>query len=373
MLIFVLLLCALKTMDRTYGRLEDDMYTCGGADAGALGLSSARQGMSELNEELGSRGSVGYSPLGHFAQTRHAEAPGAPGWGHADGEVACPELLVFGTNFASEDDGWVRLDSPDLPASRLPASSGEGSPTISLSSASSSAGADASDTSELQRKRRRNADAAARYRSKKKASAEGTEARYAELAENHARLQREHDGLLSLNRTLESQLAFLRGLFQTSASADRLPSIHVAAAADEPPRDGTEDETLAVDELMSCGSKRRAPAAPCLAVVILLVSTIGSEDLLKCDSSSVRVDAPRRPPGRTLLWLHEPKDSPHQCSSNSGLSLLEIFVSGKRKVLASPFSGTHSQKYPLYETLYCKRTRALTIENSTQPLPIRRQ
>ena len=354
--------------------LEDKIYTHGGADAGALGPSSPRLGTSELSVEFDSHECspkwppAGSSPLGHFEQKRKEEEwVGESGGGAAqrmakwpspscsslgateDGEVACPELLVFGSDFASAGDGWARLDSLDPPASRLPAPSGGSSPTISLSSASSSAGADASDTSELQSKRRRNAEAAARYRSKKKASAEGIEARYAELAENHSRLQREHAGLHALNRALESQLAFFRGLFQTSASAHRLPSIHVAAAADEPPRDGTEDETLALDELMPCGSKRRAPAVPCLAVVILLVSTIGSEDLLKCDSTSVLVDAPRRHPGRTLLWLNEQQDSqPHtQCSSNSGLSLLEIFILGKRKflgqLLASPFSGTHSQ------------------------------
>jgi len=362
---------------------------CGGADADALGLSSARLGTSELNEEFDSREfspqwPAGSSPLGHFERDEEDQpwgvaqsmakwpSPSCSSLGATeDGQVACPELLVFGREFAPAGDGWARLDNLDPPpVSRLPAPSGGSSPTISLSSASSSAGADASDASELQSKRRRNAEAAARYRSKKKVQAEGIEARYAELAENHSRLQREHDGLHALNRALESQLAFFRSLFKTSASADRLPSIHVAASADEHPRDGTEDETLALDELMPCGSKRRAPAMPCLAVVILLVSTIGSEDLLKCDSMSVRVDAPRRPPGRTLLSLNEQQDSPHQCCSNSGLSLLELLFLGKRKVLDSPFSGTHSQKYPP-ETLYCQRTRALTIENSTQPLPIR--
>jgi hypothetical protein len=347
------------------------MYSCGGADADALGPSSARLGTSELNEELDSREfspqwPAGSSPLGHFERDEGNEpwgvaqrmanwpSPSCSSLGATeDGEVACPELLVFGSDFAPSGDGWARLDSLDPPGSRLPAPSGRSSPTISLSSASSSAGADASDTSELQSKRRRNAEAAARYRSKKKVSIEGIEARHAELAENHLRLQREHDRLHALNRALESQLAFFRGLFKTSASSDRLPSIHVAAAADEPPRDGTEDETLALDELMPCGSKRRVPAVPCLAVVILLVSTIGSEDLLDStsvrvdDFTSVRVDAPRRPPGRTLLSLNEQHDSPHQCCSNSGLSLLELFFLGKRKVLDSPFSGIHSQKYPL--------------------------
>jgi|EP00802_Teleaulax_amphioxeia_P008146 hypothetical protein len=279
-----------------------------------------------------------FSPLGSWdgATDQQAdETTPTPGTDFAgvEGEVDCPELLVFGRGRDAAASAPSELQQP---------SSGESSPGGSSHSSASAGSSCAPDNAlERENKRRRNAEAAARYRNKKKASTQSTEARYAELAESHTRLQRERDSLQALNRALESQLAFFQGLFRTTVAdrgVDTLPSIHDAAPADEPQDAGAEDGALALDEFLPAGSKRRAPAVPCLAVVFLVVSTIGCEDVLKCDTASARAAPPARP-GRALLsWQDEPQDAAHQCSTRPSLSLWALQLQ-----LASPFSAATTE------------------------------
>ena len=134
-------------------------------------------------------------------RSQQADETATPGTDFAgvEGEVDCPELLVFGRGRDAAASAPSELQQP---------SSGESSPGGSSHSSASAGSSCAPDNAlERENKRRRNAEAAARYRNKKKASTQSTEARYAELAESHTRLQRERDSLQALNRALESTLA----------------------------------------------------------------------------------------------------------------------------------------------------------------------
>ena len=161
------------------------------------------------------------------------------------------------------------------------------------------------DTDVLER-RRKNAEAAAKSRMKKKAKQEVLAARVLEMEREYARIQEENNKLQMFNKSLKSQLSFLKNLLSTAVQQSPAPgdlpffSDELANSLDCD-YDGT--------HCPSSGQKRRHTA--CHAVVLAAILSFGSNKVftLGGPSSSPPIafadgsNVQRHHGGRTLLSL----------------------------------------------------------------------
>jgi len=255
------------------------------------------------------------SPLGCFESTFAFQEMPFP----ASPNVDSPENLVFGHHRSSRESSRPSsaLSSSDRSScgtNSLTHSSALDECALNMTLEDEQIGETTVDARE--EKRRRNAEAASRSRHKKKIRDESHSARFDEMQQAQTRLQKENESLASQNRSLESQLSFFQNLFRTTMQSvpDSLPTLNdeYFDDCDSPPHGGGL-------ELLASGSKRTFFAR---AVVLLAVFTIGSEDVLNCDSSRLAPAHGTNAHGRTLLWLDESDSNPSQnCAKLPCLSL----------------------------------------------------
>ena len=253
--------------------------------------------------------------------TDHADACWSA---NATCDVDCPEHLVFGAS-RPLSDGSSPVSCATSYSSLTPSSCDDEPPLLGC-------GRD--------EKLRKNAEAAARYRQKKRLTTQGALQRCEELEKSQTRLQQDNDKLRAINLSLQSQLSSLMDLFRSSLQHPTpgiLPTIHdMASPHDNDLEPVCDDNDI---ELLPSGSKRKSLA--CHAVVLLMVLSVGCEDLLECSqppSQSTFADASAHRAGRALLWLDATDADSSQCSSSPHV-FMGLPATGLSLQLASPLSS----------------------------------